>query len=59
MGAQMDKLVAWLDEKRGRRVALAKLLNVSPGAISKWRWVPTRHLRAVSDATLIPLSDLV
>lgn len=55
----MEELIAWLDEKRGRRMALAKLLNLSPGAISKWKRVPTRHLKAVSDATLIPLTDLV
>ncbi len=47
----MEELIAWLVEKRGRRMALAKLLNLSPGA--------TRHLKAVSDATLIPLTDLV
>lgn len=55
----MEKLIAWFDGERGRRTALAKLLNLSPGAISKWKQVPTRHLKAVSDATLIPLTDLV
>lgn len=55
----MEELIEWFNEKRGRRSALARLLNLSPGAISKWKRVPTKHLKAVSDATLIALVDLV
>lgn len=54
----MDKLLAYLDAERGRRLRLAEALKINPGAISQWIRVPAERLGEVSRATGIPPHEL-
>lgn len=54
----MKKLLDFLNAEVGRRLALAKFLNVSPSAISMWKEVPPHRVRAVSDFSGIPPEEL-
>lgn len=54
----MDKLLAYLDAERGRRIALAAALGCSPSAISMWKQVPAERVGDVSRATGIPQHEL-
>ncbi len=54
----MEKLLAYLNEERGRRVRLAETLGIAPSAISMWTRVPGERLGAVSRATGIPPHEL-
>ncbi|MCV3209631.1 helix-turn-helix domain-containing protein [Mesorhizobium sp. YC-39] len=54
----MEKLLTFLDEERGRRIALAAHLGISPSAISMWTRVPTDHLGKIEDFTGIPRDQL-
>ncbi|WP_119939115.1 Cro/CI family transcriptional regulator [Neorhizobium sp. NCHU2750] len=49
----MEKLIAWLDEERGRRVFLANELGVEPSAISQWRVIPPGRVLSVERVTKI------
>lgn len=55
----MHELIEWMDGQRGRRSALARALGITPSAITRWRQVPTKHLKQVSDITCIPLASLI
>ena len=50
----MEHLLAWLNEKRGRRSALAGALNINPGALSQWVQVPADRAADVEAFTNIP-----
>lgn len=54
----MEKLLAYLDAERGRRLALASALNCSPSAISMWKQVPAERVGDVARATGIPPEEL-
>ena len=54
----MEKLKAYLNEERGRRVELAMSLHITPSAISMWTRVPGERLMDVSRATGISPADL-
>lgn len=54
----MEKLTAWLNAERGRRVSLAKALEITPGAISQWNEVPIERAIAISNFTGIPRAEL-
>ena len=56
----MSNLRAWLDEERGRGVALARDLNVSSAAIAQWAdsQVPAERIFRVSELTKIPIEEL-
>lgn len=54
----MEKLLAYLDAERGRRIALANALGCSPSAISMWKQVPAERVGDVSRATGILPQDL-
>jgi DNA-binding transcriptional regulator YdaS (Cro superfamily) len=54
----MEKLLAYLNAERGRRIALAKALGCSPSAISMWKRVPGERLGEVSRATGIAPQEL-
>ncbi|MCF6120861.1 MAG: helix-turn-helix domain-containing protein [Mesorhizobium sp.] len=54
----MEKLLAYLDEERGRRNKLATALGINPGAISQWERVPAERLGDISRFTGIPLEEL-
>lgn len=50
----------YLEEDRGRGVALARDLNVSPSAVSQWadKQVPAERIFRVSELTGIPIEKL-
>jgi DNA-binding transcriptional regulator YdaS (Cro superfamily) len=54
----MEHLIAWLNEERGRRKALAETLGMYPSALSQWSQVPADKALAVEAATGIPRYDL-
>lgn len=54
----MEKLIAWFEEQRGRRLALAQHLAMAPSAVSQWRRVPAERVQAVEKYTGIPRCDL-
>jgi len=54
----MEHLIAWLNEKRGRRGELAAALNITSGAISQWTQVPPDRAVAVEQVTGIPRNRL-
>jgi DNA-binding transcriptional regulator YdaS (Cro superfamily) len=54
----MEHLIAWLNEKRGRRGELAAALNITSGAISQWTQVPPERAVAVERITGIPRNRL-
>ncbi|MER8616014.1 helix-turn-helix domain-containing protein [Mesorhizobium sp. M1409] len=54
----MEKLIAYLDEERGRRNKLAAALGIGPGAISQWEKVPAERMGDISHFTGIPVEDL-
>ena len=54
----MDKLITYLKAERGRLTALAKELNITPGAINQWRQVPDDKLLDVERVTCIPRQEL-
>jgi DNA-binding transcriptional regulator YdaS (Cro superfamily) len=47
----MEKLIAWLDGERGRRLVLACALDINPGAISQWTRVPAERVLDVERLT--------
>lgn len=54
----MEKLLEWLDEERGRRLALALHLGISPSAISMWKQVPVERVAKIALFTGIERGDL-
>lgn len=54
----MENLIAYFNEQRGRRLALARALGVTPGAISMWTHVPAERVVHVEKATGIPREKL-
>jgi DNA-binding transcriptional regulator YdaS (Cro superfamily) len=54
----MNKLTEYLDTERGRRIALAAALKVSPGAISQWDRVPAERVLDVERITGISRHEL-
>lgn len=54
----MDKLIAWLNEVRGRRVELATALGIGPSALSQWANVPADRCLEVERVTGISRHDL-
>ncbi len=54
----MEKLIAYLNDERGRQRKLAETLGISPSAISMWTRVPSERLIDVSRATGISVRDL-
>ncbi|ESW92674.1 helix-turn-helix domain-containing protein [Mesorhizobium sp. M0045] len=54
----MEKLLAYLDEERGRRNKLAAALGIFPGAISQWKKVPAERLGDISRFTGISPEEL-
>lgn len=54
----MDKLLAYLDEERGRRGALANALRISPSSISMWTRVPIERVVDVEQITGISRHEL-
>jgi len=54
----MEKLISYFNEKHGRRLALARELSVTPGAISQWERVPAERVLDVEKATGISRHDL-
>ncbi|TIX23877.1 YdaS family helix-turn-helix protein [Mesorhizobium sp.] len=54
----MEKLTAWLDEERGRRITLASHLGISPSAISMWNQVPVERVAKIEIFTGIPRREL-
>jgi DNA-binding transcriptional regulator YdaS (Cro superfamily) len=54
----MEKLTEFLNHERGRRLALAKALNIYPSAISQWQRVPIDRVLMIEAATGIPREDL-
>jgi DNA-binding transcriptional regulator YdaS (Cro superfamily) len=56
--SKMEHLIKWFDAKRGRRLRMTEKLNLSTGAISQWKRVPTRHVSMVSKITKIPARAL-
>lgn len=47
----MEALKAYLDAEHGRRVALARDLGITPGAISQWARVPAERIIEIERAT--------
>lgn len=50
----MNELQKYFEEGRGRRVALAEGLGVTPGAVSQWDRVPAERVLDVERLTGIP-----
>lgn len=44
--------------KRGTKAKVRKLLGVNAATVTKWKYIPDRHLRAVSLALGVPQRDL-
>lgn len=55
----MEKLFAYLNAEKGRRVRLARDLGITPGAISNWKRVPGDRALRISKITGISLEDLL
>jgi DNA-binding transcriptional regulator YdaS (Cro superfamily) len=47
----MQKLIEYLDAERGRRVKLAKALEISPASLSGWHQVPSARVAEVERIT--------
>lgn len=54
----MKALQQYFDDERGRRLALAKALGITPGAVSQWDRVPAEHVFRVAAITGISVADL-
>lgn len=54
----MDKLLAWMDAERGRRVRLAAELGIGPSALSQWPKVPAERCIDVERVTGVSRHDL-
>lgn len=54
----MEKLIAWLDSERGRRVRLAAELKIGPSALSQWQAVPAERVLDVERVTGISRHEL-
>ncbi len=54
----MKTLTLWLDEERGRRIALAASIGVVPSALSQWKQVPADRVLDVERLTGISRHDL-
>jgi len=54
----MEKLIAWLDGERGRRVSLASALGIFPSALSQWAQVPSERCLEVERVTGISRYEL-
>lgn len=54
----MNKLLEYFDAERGRRMALATHLEISPSAISMWTQVPTERVKEVAKFTGLSARDL-
>ena len=54
----MEHLIAWFNEKRGRRSALAAYLKVYPGAVTQWERVPAERVVDVAKFTGIKREKL-
>lgn len=54
----MDTLLTFLNAERGRRIWLAGLLGIGPGAISQWRQVPAERVLEVERLTGVSRYDL-
>lgn len=54
----MNKLITWLNAKRGRRRELAAALNIFPSALSQWTQVPATQAEKVAEITGIPPHEL-
>lgn len=54
----MEKLLAHLNEERGRRNKLAAELGISPSAISMWRRVPVERVLEIERLTGISRHEL-
>ena len=54
----MDPLTEYFNAERGRRVALADGLNISPGAVSQWDRVPAERVLEIERLTGISRHDL-
>lgn len=54
----MEKLLEYLNAERGRRLALARELEISPSAISMWEKVPAERLGAIARVTGIAPEEL-
>jgi DNA-binding transcriptional regulator YdaS (Cro superfamily) len=56
----MTALRKYLDEERGRAIALAQALDVTPGAITQWadKQVPAERIFKVSELTGIEIEKL-
>ena len=54
----MEKLLEYLNTERGRRLALARELEISPSAISMWEKVPAERLGAIARFTGIAPEEL-
>jgi len=44
--------------KRGTKAAISRLLEINPATVTKWQYIPSKHLRAVSLALGVPQRDL-
>lgn len=55
----MEQLLEYLKAERGRLRDLARLIGVTPAAITQWKAVPVTHLAEVSEFTGIPRETLV
>lgn len=54
----MNVVLAFAIRKAGGRAALAKMLNISPQAISQWREVPVHRVLEVERITGVSRYDL-
>ena len=54
----MYKLTEYLDKEWGRRIALARALKVTPGAITNWKRVPAERVLEVERLTGVSRHDL-
>lgn len=54
----MEKLLAYLDAERGRRVKLASALGIGPNALSQWKDVPPEHVLTIERETGVSRHDL-
>lgn len=54
----MEKLISWLDGERGRRVTLARQLDISPSNLSMWKRIPAERVLTIEHLTGIDRADL-
>lgn len=54
----MDKLLDYLNEKRGRMSDLARALGITPAAIKQWEVIPADKLIGIETETGIPRQEL-